>query len=82
MFLAQIAEEEFAKWKFAFVALGRPEYLADSDTITDRFAISKREWGGQWENYLGLEHEDKEKRRPASNHNTRYNYEKPVKIHG
>ncbi|GAU36434.1 hypothetical protein TSUD_19700 [Trifolium subterraneum] len=33
----QVPNEEFLKWKFAFVSLGRPEYLQDSDIISSRF---------------------------------------------
>mmetsp|Transcript_19656 Transcript_19656/g.42954 ORF Transcript_19656/g.42954 Transcript_19656/m.42954 type:complete len:1106 (-) Transcript_19656:700-4017(-) len=76
----EVTDEEFAKWKFAFCAVGRPEYLEDTDTIANRFTHSRRDWGGQWEYYLGLEHEDKGGRRANTNQTNRYNYEKPVKI--
>ncbi|KAK9128012.1 hypothetical protein Syun_016809 [Stephania yunnanensis] len=33
----QVPEEEFSKWKFAFLSLGRPEYLQDSDIVSSRF---------------------------------------------
>lgn len=75
-----VSDEDFAKWQFAFCSLGRPEYLIDSDVVAHRFSHTRRDWGGTWEYYLGLEHEDKGVRRPASTNNTRYNYEKPVKI--
>ncbi|KAF7153501.1 hypothetical protein RHSIM_Rhsim01G0198200 [Rhododendron simsii] len=35
----QVPDEEFAKWKFAFLSLGRPEYLEDSDVVSGRFHV-------------------------------------------
>ena len=33
-----VADEEFAKWKFAFINnLRQPEYLADDDVVAARF---------------------------------------------
>ncbi|XP_068651294.1 ubiquitin C-terminal hydrolase 12-like isoform X3 [Aristolochia californica] len=52
----QVPDEEFAKWKFAFLSLGRPEYLQDSDIVSSRF--QRRDVYGAWEQYLGLEHSD------------------------
>ncbi|KAF9664825.1 hypothetical protein SADUNF_Sadunf16G0058300 [Salix dunnii] len=52
----QIPDEEFARWKFAFMSLGRPEYLQDSDVVFIRF--QRRDVYGAWEQYLGLEHSD------------------------
>ncbi|CAM6108023.1 unnamed protein product [Calypogeia fissa] len=52
----QVADEEFAKWKFAFVSLGRAEYLQDGDVVANRFP--KGNTYGAWEHYLGLEHTD------------------------
>ncbi|KAB1225466.1 Ubiquitin carboxyl-terminal hydrolase 12 [Morella rubra] len=43
-------------WKFAFLSLGRPEYLQDSDIVSSRF--QRRDVYGAWEQYLGLEHTD------------------------
>jgi ubiquitin carboxyl-terminal hydrolase 7 len=51
-----IPDEEFSKWKFAFLSLGRPEYLQDDDVVASRFL--KRDSYGAWEHYLGLEHTD------------------------
>ncbi|XP_028116213.1 ubiquitin carboxyl-terminal hydrolase 12-like isoform X7 [Camellia sinensis] len=42
----QVPDEEFSKWKFAFLSLGRPKYLQDSDVVSSRFQ------------HLGLEHSD------------------------
>ncbi|PWA50664.1 hypothetical protein CTI12_AA470800 [Artemisia annua] len=42
------------KWKFAFVSLGNPRYLQDSDVVSTRFENSDAY--GAWEEYLGLEH--------------------------
>jgi ubiquitin carboxyl-terminal hydrolase 7 len=36
----EIPYEEFSKWNFAFVSLGRPEYLQDSDVVASRFLVS------------------------------------------
>ncbi|RZC77834.1 hypothetical protein C5167_002235 [Papaver somniferum] len=44
------------QWKFAFISLGRPEYLQDSDIVSSRF--QRRDVFGVWEQYLGLEHSD------------------------
>ncbi|KAL5076247.1 hypothetical protein RYX36_015231 [Vicia faba] len=52
----QVPDEEFSKWKFAFLSLGRPEYLQDSDIVSSRF--QRRDVYGAWEQYLGLEHTD------------------------
>ncbi|KAG6533565.1 hypothetical protein ZIOFF_007440 [Zingiber officinale] len=52
----QVPDEEFAKWKIAFISLGRPEYLQDSDVVSNRF--QRRDIYGAWEQYLGLEHSD------------------------
>ncbi|KAL0401465.1 UNVERIFIED_CONTAM: Ubiquitin carboxyl-terminal hydrolase 12 [Sesamum latifolium] len=51
-----VPDEEFSKWKFAFLSLGRPEYLQDSDIVSSRF--QRRDVYGAWEQYLGLEHSD------------------------
>ncbi|KAH7512299.1 hypothetical protein FEM48_Zijuj12G0075900 [Ziziphus jujuba var. spinosa] len=52
----QVPDDEFSKWKFAFLSLGRPEYLQDSDIVSSRF--QRRDVYGPWEQYLGLEHSD------------------------
>ncbi|BAT89109.1 hypothetical protein VIGAN_05280200 [Vigna angularis var. angularis] len=52
----QVPDDEFGKWKFAFLSLGRPEYLQDSDIVSSRF--QRRDVYGAWEQYLGLEHTD------------------------
>jgi ubiquitin carboxyl-terminal hydrolase 7 len=52
----QVPDEDFSKWKFAFLSLGRPEYLQDGDVVASRF--QKRDTYGAWEHYLGLEHTD------------------------
>ncbi|KAE9447955.1 hypothetical protein C3L33_20144, partial [Rhododendron williamsianum] len=52
----QVPDEEFSKWKFAFLSLGRPDYLQDSDIVSGRF--QRRDVYGAWEQYLGLEHSD------------------------
>ncbi|XP_059317604.1 ubiquitin C-terminal hydrolase 12-like [Lycium ferocissimum] len=52
----QVSDEEFSKWKFAFVSLGRPQYLQDSDIVYNLF--DRRDVYGAWDQYLGLEHSD------------------------
>ncbi|KVI07404.1 Peptidase C19 domain-containing protein [Cynara cardunculus var. scolymus] len=48
-------------WKFAFLSLGRPTYLQDSDVVSSRF--QRRDVYGAWEQYLGLEHSDNASKR-------------------
>ncbi|RZB42781.1 Ubiquitin carboxyl-terminal hydrolase 13 [Glycine soja] len=57
----QVPNEEFSKWKFAFLSFGRPEYLQDSDIVSARF--QRRDIYGAWEQYLGLEHTDNASKR-------------------
>ncbi|KAK3120269.1 hypothetical protein QOZ80_9AG0684800 [Eleusine coracana subsp. coracana] len=33
----QVPDEEFSKWKFAFISMNRPDYLQDSDVVPARF---------------------------------------------
>lgn len=75
----QVADEEFAKWKFAFLSLGRPEYLQDSDIVSSRF--QRRDVYGAWEQYLGLEHSDSAPKRSYAANQNRHTFEKPVKIY-
>ncbi|XP_075081805.1 uncharacterized protein LOC107801819 [Nicotiana tabacum] len=58
----QVPDEEFSKWKFAFLSLGHPEYLQDTDIVSSRF--QRRYVYDAWEQYLGLEHADNTSRRP------------------
>jgi len=74
-----VPDEEFCKWNFAFISLGRPEYLQDPDIVSTRF--QRRDVYGAWEQYLGLEHSDSApKKSHQANHN-RHSFEKPVKIY-
>ncbi|KAH7420842.1 hypothetical protein KP509_13G025300 [Ceratopteris richardii] len=75
----QVPDEEFSKWKFAFVSLGRADYLEDTDIVASRF--SKRDPYGAWEHYLGLEHTDTAPKRSHQVSQNRHTYEKPVKIY-
>ncbi|KAJ4720519.1 Ubiquitin carboxyl-terminal hydrolase 12 [Melia azedarach] len=75
----QVPDEEFSKWKFAFLSLGRPEYLQDSDVVSSRF--QRRDVYGAWEQYLGLEHTDNAPKRSYAANQNRHTYEKPVKIY-
>ncbi|KAH7841906.1 hypothetical protein Vadar_020808 [Vaccinium darrowii] len=47
----------FSQLKFAFLSLGHPDYLQDSDIVSNRF--QRRDVYGAWEQYLGLEHSGK-----------------------
>ncbi|XP_034224980.1 ubiquitin carboxyl-terminal hydrolase 12 isoform X5 [Prunus dulcis] len=75
----QVPDDEFSKWKFAFLSLGRPEYLQDSDIVSSRF--QRRDVYGAWEQYLGLEHSDNAPKRAYAANQNRHAYEKPVKIY-
>ncbi|KAK3017522.1 hypothetical protein RJ639_007459 [Escallonia herrerae] len=75
----QVPDEEFSKWKFAFLSLGRPEYLQDTDIVSSRF--QRRDVYGAWEQYLGLEHSDTTPKRAFAANQNRHTYEKPVKIY-
>ncbi|KAJ1410275.1 Ubiquitin specific protease, conserved site [Sesbania bispinosa] len=75
----QVPDEEFCKWKFAFLSLGRPEYLQDSDIVSSRF--QRRDVYGAWEQYLGLEHTDNAPKRSYAVNQNRHTFEKPVKIY-
>ncbi|KAK4581874.1 hypothetical protein RGQ29_025152 [Quercus rubra] len=75
----QVPDEEFSKWKFAFLSMGRPEYLQDSDIVSNRF--QRRDVYGAWEQYLGLEHSDNTPKRAYAVHQNRHTFEKPVKIY-
>ncbi|PON44923.1 Ubiquitinyl hydrolase [Parasponia andersonii] len=75
----QVPDDEFSKWKFAFLSLGRPEYLQDSDVVSSRF--QRRDVYGAWEQYLGLEHSDNAPKRAYAVNQSRHAYEKPVKIY-
>ncbi|XP_017435727.1 ubiquitin C-terminal hydrolase 12 isoform X1 [Vigna angularis] len=75
----QVPDDEFGKWKFAFLSLGRPEYLQDSDIVSSRF--QRRDVYGAWEQYLGLEHTDNTPQRSYAVNQNRHTFEKPVKIY-
>ncbi|XP_057843456.1 ubiquitin C-terminal hydrolase 13 isoform X3 [Cryptomeria japonica] len=75
----QVSDDEFAKWKFAFLSLGRPDYLQDTDIVSSRF--QRRDVYGAWEQYLGLEHSDNAPKRSYQTNQNRHTFEKPVKIY-
>ncbi|XP_057861300.2 ubiquitin C-terminal hydrolase 13 isoform X2 [Cryptomeria japonica] len=60
----QVSDDEFAKWKFAFLFLGRPDCLQDTEIVSSRF---ERGVYGGWEQYLGLEHSDNAPKRYRRN---------------
>uniref|UniRef100_A0A0D9XTG4 ubiquitinyl hydrolase 1 n=1 Tax=Leersia perrieri TaxID=77586 RepID=A0A0D9XTG4_9ORYZ len=71
----QVPDEEFCKWKFAFISMNRPDYLEDSDVVSTRF--QRRDVYGAWEQYLGLEHTDTAPKRAYTANQNRHTYEKP-----
>ncbi|CAN4114473.1 unnamed protein product [Withania somnifera] len=75
----QVPDEEFSKWKFAFVTMGRPDYLQDSDILSIRF--QRRDVYGAWEQYLGLEHADNAPKRLYATNQNRHTFDKPVRIY-
>uniref|UniRef100_A0A0E0F6V7 ubiquitinyl hydrolase 1 n=1 Tax=Oryza meridionalis TaxID=40149 RepID=A0A0E0F6V7_9ORYZ len=75
----QVPDEEFCKWKFAFISMNRPDYLQDSDVVSARF--QRRDVYGAWEQYLGLEHADTAPKRAYTANQNRHTYEKPVRIY-
>ncbi|MCD7455711.1 ubiquitin carboxyl-terminal hydrolase 13, partial [Datura stramonium] len=75
----QVPDEEFSKWKFAFLSMGRPDYLQDSDIASIRF--QRRDVYGAWEQYLGLEHADNAPKRSYATNQNRHTFEKPVRIY-
>ncbi|XP_024515070.1 ubiquitin carboxyl-terminal hydrolase 12 [Selaginella moellendorffii] len=75
----QVPDDEFSKWKFAFLSLGRPDYLHNGDIVASRF--QKRDVYGAWEHYLGLEHSDTAPKRSHLASQNRHAFEKPVKIY-
>ncbi|XP_057843393.2 ubiquitin C-terminal hydrolase 13-like [Cryptomeria japonica] len=52
----QVSDDEFAKWKFAFLSQGEPDYLQVTDIVSSRFQVKYVCAYGAWEQYLGLEH--------------------------
>ncbi|KAG5549845.1 hypothetical protein RHGRI_014971 [Rhododendron griersonianum] len=58
----QVPDEEFSKWKFA-LSLGRPEYLLDSDIVSNHFHVLRGGVYGAWDLYLGLDHSDTARKR-------------------
>ncbi|CAL5363268.1 unnamed protein product [Camellia sinensis] len=71
----QVPDEEFSKWKFAFLSLGRLKYLQDLDIVSSRF--QRRDVYGTWEQYLGLEHSDNTPKRSYVANQNRHSFEKP-----
>ncbi|KAE8711065.1 Ubiquitin carboxyl-terminal hydrolase 12 [Hibiscus syriacus] len=70
----QVPDEEFAKWKFAFISLSHPLYLEDSDIVASGFWDPAAD--GLWDQCLGLDHS----KGPGTVPQNRPNVEKPVKI--
>ncbi|NP_001346281.1 Ubiquitin carboxyl-terminal hydrolase 12 [Zea mays] len=74
----KVPDEDFSKWKFAYISLGRPDYFEDSDTVALKF---QRNMYGAWEQYLGLEHPDTAPRKAHTINQNRHSFERPVKIY-
>ncbi|AQK39721.1 Ubiquitin carboxyl-terminal hydrolase 13 [Zea mays] len=66
----RVPDDEFSKWKLAFISMNRPEYLQDTDVRRDVY--------GAWEQYLGLEHTDTTSKRSYTSNQNRHTYEKPL----
>eukprot|EP00026_Physarum_polycephalum_P001323 Phypoly_transcript_01324.p1 GENE.Phypoly_transcript_01324~~Phypoly_transcript_01324.p1 ORF type:complete len:1117 (+),score=280.10 Phypoly_transcript_01324:120-3353(+) len=64
-----LPDEEVAKWRFAIVSFGKPEYLQENDLV------GKHEYSNT--DYLGLEHQDTSTARSMHRPS-----EKPIKIFG
>ncbi|KAK4790626.1 hypothetical protein SAY86_017930 [Trapa natans] len=75
----QVSDEEFSEWRFAFVSLSRPEYLADSKILSSYF--QRRDSHGGWEQYLGLEHPDNDPKISNMVNQNRHSQEKGVRIY-
>lgn len=75
----QIPDDDFSKWKFAFLSMGRPDYLQDSEIVSNRF--QRRDVYGAWEQYLGLEHSDTAPKRAYTANQNRHTFDKPVRIY-
>lgn len=75
----QVPDEEFSKWKFASVSIGRPDYLQDADIVLECF--QRRNVYGPWEQYLGLEHVDTTPRRAHIPSHNRSTFDNSVKIY-
>ncbi|KAJ1287845.1 hypothetical protein BS78_02G042300 [Paspalum vaginatum] len=74
----KVPDDDFSKWKFAYISLGRPDYFEDSDTVAIKF---QRNVYGAWEQYLGLEHPDTAPRKAHTINQNRHSFERPVKIY-
>ncbi len=79
-----VPDEQFAKWKFAFVRdLQKPEYLEDDELLASRFPKqSASQAMSQDTSYLGLEHEDTGPKHGPRKQSSYTAYERPVKIWG
>ncbi|KAK4772063.1 hypothetical protein SAY86_013838 [Trapa natans] len=75
----QVPDEEFVKWKFAFLSMGRPDYLEEDEILSACF--QRRDVYGAWEQYLGLEHTDSAPKRSYAVNQNRHTFEKPVRIY-
>ena len=51
-----LSDEELAKWKLALVSFGRVEYLEEDDEVV-KTRFRKHDNYGNWDDYLGLEHQ-------------------------
>lgn len=75
-----LSDEELSKWKIAVVSFGRVEYLEDDNEVV-RPRFRKHDNYGNWDDYLGLEHQQV----PGTarkKHLARPTFDRPVKIYG
>ncbi|KAG1662438.1 hypothetical protein FOA52_004019 [Chlamydomonas sp. UWO 241] len=79
-----VSDEEWAKWRFAFLPGRLPEYLEGTDTLGERLRSHSGGLGGsEGTPHLGLGHENKapgRKQQGGSGHRSGYSGEKSIKI--
>jgi len=75
-----LSDEELAKWKLALVSFGRVEYLEDDNEVV-KTRFRKHDNYGNWDDYLGLEHQQVAGT-GRKKHQSRGYHDKPVKIYG
>ncbi|KAL3620232.1 ubiquitin carboxyl-terminal hydrolase 13 [Castilleja foliolosa] len=74
-----VPDEDFSKWKFAYVSQDRAEYLEDSDIPFGRF--QRRGIHVDWVPYLGLEHVNNAPKRPLVASQYLQRFDKAVRIY-
>ncbi|KAK2449093.1 ubiquitin carboxyl-terminal hydrolase [Trifolium repens] len=73
----QVTNEEFSKWKFAFLSdTDHSKYLQDSDILSIKFERNSSIWG----QYLGLEHSDNGPVKQVSSERLRLAWERDIAL--